>query len=193
MSEHESHERFLRLFTACEGRIRVFVRRLVPARSDVDDVMQEIAVVLWRKFSEFRQDGEFLAWARGIAKFEVLAWRRDRARSREWLRGDVIEILVDESIRDESHLARQQELLAACLDRLEAAQRDLLLAAYSPGTAIQDVALRSGRTVGGFYQWLHRTKRRLLDCVRNAMNRSLAVSGPAMAVDPTRSGQGHRS
>jgi RNA polymerase sigma-70 factor (ECF subfamily) len=57
------------------------------------------------------------------------------------------------------------------LSRLEHDKRELLLAAYAPAARIQDVAVRSGRTVGGFYQWLHRMKRLLLDCVRAEMER----------------------
>lgn len=134
-------------------------------------------MVLWRKFRLFRADGDFVAWAIGIAKFEVLAWRRDKARDREWLSGALIEILADQSIADESRLGRQRESLAGCLERLSAAHRELLLAAYRPGAKIQEVAVQSGRSIGGFYQWLHRMKRMLLDCVRAEMKKDLPSSG----------------
>jgi RNA polymerase sigma-70 factor (ECF subfamily) len=53
--EHsETHERFLTLFTVNEPGIRAFVRRLVPTRQDAADVMQGVALVLWRKFRELR-------------------------------------------------------------------------------------------------------------------------------------------
>ena len=60
----DRHAEFLRAFTAHEPAVRAFARRLVPRRADADDVMQEVAVVLWEKFSEFRQGGDFKAWAR---------------------------------------------------------------------------------------------------------------------------------
>lgn len=172
----DRHESFLRLFAAHEPALRVHVRRLVPTRADADDVLQEVAVVLWRKFGEFEPDTNFRSWAFSVAKYEVLAWRRDKARGREMLSGDVIELLADESGRDEPRLALERELLHQCLATMPAENRELLLAAYQPGVRIQDVAGRSGRTVGGFYQWLHRVKRMLLDCVRN---RSMAALSPA--------------
>lgn len=168
---HDRHPEFLRLFTATEQAVRAHVRRLVPLRSDADDVMQEVAVVLWTKFAEFRPGADFRAWAFGVAKFEVLAWRRDRARDRMLLTGDLIEVLAHESARDDSRLGRQRELLAGCIERLDTPQRTLLLSAYEPAVRIQDVAARSGRTVGGFYQWLHRMKRLLLDCIRGELRR----------------------
>lgn len=184
MREHEAHEQFLRLFTASEGRIRAFVRRLVPSRADADDVMQEVAIVLFRKFSEFRQDGNFLAWSLGVARFQVLSWRRDKARDRQLLSEKMIDVLAEESTQDDAQLALQRKFLASCLERLGEKHRDLLLAAYAPDNVIQEVARLSGRTIGGFYQWLHRTKRRLLDCVRDEMRKAMASPAPGMAVDP---------
>ncbi len=60
----KQHQNFLRAFTLHEPAIRAFVRRLVPARADADDILQEVAIVLWEKFDEFRQDGlpQEFAW-----------------------------------------------------------------------------------------------------------------------------------
>jgi len=44
--------------------------------------MQEVSVVLWKKFADFREGAGFPAWALGVARFEALAWRRDKARDR---------------------------------------------------------------------------------------------------------------
>ena len=55
--------------------------------------------------------------------------------------------------------------------KLEPSQRDLLMAAYQPQARVQKVAAHSGRSVPGFYQWLYRMRRLLLDCVQ----RELAV------------------
>lgn len=167
----DPHGDFLRLFTAHELAIRAHVRRLVPTRYDADDVMQEVAVVLWQKFKVFRPDANFRSWAFGVVRYEVLAWRRDRARDRLMLKSDLIEVLAAEALDDESRLARQRDFLKECLDTLDSRQRDLLLAAYQPTATIQEVAGDSGRTVGGFYQWLHRMKRLLLECVRDRMKR----------------------
>lgn len=169
--DESRHTEFLRLFTVHEPAIRSHVRRLVPLRSDADDVMQEVAVVLWRKFPECRAAEEFRPWAFGVAKYEVLAWQRDRSRDRAMLPGEVIEILAEEASRDDARLGRRRELLDRCLDKLEPAQRGLLLAAYEPAVRIQDVAVRSGRSVGGFYQWLHRMRLLLLECVRDQARR----------------------
>src|SRR5215210_6956871 len=102
--EKQQHQRFLRAFTTHEPAIRAFVRRLVPTRADADDVLQEVAIVLWEKFAEFRVGGDFKAWACGVARFKALAWLRDKGRDRLVLAGDVVELIASESLRDEPRL-----------------------------------------------------------------------------------------
>lgn len=167
--DNELHRRFLRLFTTHEAAVRAYVRRLVPLRADADDVMQDVSVVLWDKFESFREGGDFRAWAFGVARFEVLAWLRDRARDRLVLDEDVALKIAEESARDESSLQRQREALDDCMAKVPSKHRDLLMQAYQPEACIQEVALSSGRSVPGFYQWLHRMRWKLLDCIRRAL------------------------
>jgi RNA polymerase sigma-70 factor (ECF subfamily) len=173
-AENEHHDNFLRSFTVNELAIRAYVRRLVPTRSDADDVMQEVSVVLWKKFGEFRKDGNFRAWAFGVARFAALAWRRDKARDRLVLDENVVAKLAVETIDHEAHLAKQREALERCMQRFERPQRDLLMAAYEPDSRIQDVASNSGRSIPGFYQWLHRVRRMLLDCIQRSLSQQTA-------------------
>jgi len=170
MVERLRHEEFLRLFVVHEPAIRAFVRRLVPSRVDADDILQEVAVVLWERFEDFRKEGDFRAWATGIARFKVLAWLRDRGRDRLVLAGDVVELIAESSTRDEARLERQRDALASCLMKLSAQDRDLVERAYQPSVKIQDVAEASGRTLRGFYQWLYRVRRLLLECVRRELD-----------------------
>ena len=167
--EINRHREFLRCYTSHEPAIRAYVRRLVPLRADADDVMQEVAVGLWEKFEQLHNGGDFRAWACGVARLEVLAWLRDKGRDRLVLNQDVAELLAEETQREEPRLARQREALESCLEKLERPQREMLVAAYQPQVRIQTIAAQSGRSVAGFYQWLYRMRRLLLDCARRGL------------------------
>lgn len=167
--EIQRHTRFLRLFTAHEPAIRAFVRRLVPSRADADDIMQDISVVLWKKFHLLDQPANFKSWAFSVARYEILGWLRDKGRNRLVLDEQVINTLASEAPNDEPRLARQREALETCMKKVPVEQRDLLMQAYQPDNRINDIARQSGRTVTGFYQWLHRMRRTLLDCIRRAL------------------------
>lgn len=169
-AETERHHRFLRLFTTHEEAVRAFVRRLVPTRADADDVMQEVSVVLWEKFESFRDGADFRASAFGVARFEALAWLRDRGRDRLVLDEEVVLKIAEESAQDEPKLEQQRAALDRCMAKVPVEQRELLMHAYQPEVRIQEVARGSGRSVPGFYQWLHRMRRMLLDCIRRTLS-----------------------
>jgi len=174
-TEIEQHQRFLRALTAHEPAVRAYVRRLVPARADADDVMQEVAIVLWEKFGEFKEGAEFRPWAFGIARYKVLSWLRDKGRDRLVLSEEVVEMIAEETAQDDSRLEKQRRALEACTQKLEPDQRQLLMQAYQPESQIQTLAATSGRSVAGFYQWLHRVRRLLLDCIQREMGKEEAT------------------
>jgi len=170
-SEQDLHRPFLRQFTSNEAAIRAYVRRLVPSRADADDIMQEVSVVLWEKFATFREDGDFRAWAFGVARFEVLAWLRDKGRDRLVLSEKAVELLASEMPGDQTHFEKQREALDQCIGEVAPAQRDLLMQAYQPGSRIGTLAREHGRTEPGMYQWLYRLRKMLLDCIRKSLAR----------------------
>ena len=106
---------FLRPFTANEQAVRAYVRRLVPQRTDADDVIQDVGVVLSEKFHTLPEIRDFRAWAFGVARFEVLAWLRDKGRDRLVLKEEMLLKIAEESAQDEPRLERQREALEQCL------------------------------------------------------------------------------
>ena len=167
--------RFVSLFAAHEPAIRAYLRRLLPTRADAADVMQDLALVLWKKFPECERPDEFRRWAFGVVRYEALAWRRDRARDRLVLAEDVLDLLADESERLDGVLDAQREAVEQCLSRLPSSTREAVLSAYSAGTTMEQSAQRSGKTPNAFHQWLYRIRLALLDCAR----RTLAAGGNA--------------
>src|SRR6218665_2786900 len=107
-----------------------FVRRLVTSQADADDILQEVAIVLWNKFHEFRLDADFRTWAFGVAKFKILSWMRDQKRDQLMLANDVVDLIVDDSQRVDANLQRQRELLERCFSKVTASDRELLSQAY---------------------------------------------------------------
>ncbi|HEY1080971.1 MAG TPA: sigma-70 family RNA polymerase sigma factor [Prosthecobacter sp.] len=170
-AETELHQRFLRALTAHEPAVRAYVRRLVPTRADADDVMQEVVVFLWDKFPTLDEGADFRPWAFKVARFKVLSWLRDKGRDRLVLSDETVDLIAEETARDDSRLETQRRALETCASKLEPEQQKLLMQAYQPEVRIQDVAENSGRTLAGFYQWLHRVRKLLLECIRREMNR----------------------
>ena len=161
------HDLFLRLFTTNESALRSFVRSVVPTLVDANEVMQEVALVLWRKFDTYKTNDDFRRWAFGVARFKVLAWRRDRMRDRHLFGPEMTNVLANEAAEMAERFEMQREALLYCLEELPTRQRGLVDAAYAPGARINDLAARSGQTAMALYKKLHRIRLALIECTRS--------------------------
>jgi RNA polymerase sigma-70 factor (ECF subfamily) len=167
----QQHDRFLRLFAEHETALRAFIRSMVPMPSDAAEIMQDAAVVLWRKFDEFDATRDFRKWAFGVARYEALAYLRDRARDRHVFDEALVERLADDAAAADQRHEAQRRALDQCLQKLPAAQRDIVLAAYTKGTRMDELAAARGQTAMSLYKMLHRIRQALLECVRRAVAR----------------------
>lgn len=165
-AETDRHERFLRLYLQHEGALRSFLRTLLPVPADATEVLQDVAVVLWRKFEDCGGAVEFRRWAFGVARLEALQFRRRKARDRHVFDEGLLQLMASEAERDADNLATEREVLSECLKKLTQAQRLLISAAYSDGARLDEYAQRSGRTAMSVYKALHRIRMLLLECVR---------------------------
>ena len=163
--EDSHHHQFLRLFAEHEPAVRTYVRTLLPGRAQAAEVMQEVAVVLWQKFGEFDGSRDFRKWAFGVARFEVLAFRRDLARDRHVFDDSLLEQLAEEAAQATDRHEAQREALELCLKKLTTHQRELVLGAYAPGANIGELARKRGQTPMSVYKVLHRIRQVLQDCV----------------------------
>ena len=167
----QHHDQFLRLFAAHEPALRTFVRSLLPSLADVSEVMQEVAVVLWQKFAEFDATRDFRKWAFGVARYQALAYLRDRARDRHIFDDELVGRLADEATAAGQRHEAQREALETCLQKLPAHQRELVLSAYTEGTRMDELAAQRERTAMSLYKFLHRIRQSLLECVRRTVAR----------------------
>src|SRR6266568_5069261 len=76
-----NHEQFTRRWTEAQPIVTGYINAVVPDFQEAEDLLQDFAVILLRKFPEYDAQRPFVAWAIGMAKREVLASRRSHARS----------------------------------------------------------------------------------------------------------------
>jgi len=170
----DAHEEFLLLFTRHEPELRAFIRASLPNRDDVDEVMQWVSLVAWRKFSGLENRSQFAGWACLIARYEILRFRRTKARDRLVLDEDILERLSEEGVAEIPYRHRQLSALDGCVAKLPNERRALVTAAYAPEMSMKTLAGRIGRTEGSVYQMLARIRQELLRCVE----RTLAQESP---------------
>ncbi|MDJ0925568.1 MAG: sigma-70 family RNA polymerase sigma factor [Acidimicrobiia bacterium] len=154
-------QRFNRLFNAhYEAVSRYCHRRLSP--DDANDATAEVFVVAWKKITAVPADNQALPWLYGVARNEVHRFRRTnrrRSRLRKKLDGQANHPDPSPEVVVLRH-AEHAELLRA-LDRLRAADREILqLRAYEQ-LSLADIAAVLGCSVDAAKQRSARAMRRL--------------------------------
>jgi RNA polymerase sigma-70 factor (ECF subfamily) len=164
---HSSEELFVQLFAQNERHIRAFVRSMGLDWTSVDDVVQTVSLVMWRKWDQFDPDTDFMRWARVITRFEVLKFRRTMARDRHVFHDELMDLLADESEERETQVSSEQylECLHACLNNLPEKSRELITAAYEGDRSIKKVAVDVGKSATALYKVLDRIRKKLQGCI----------------------------
>ncbi len=163
----------MRLWARHEREVRRYVATLVPREADADDVLQETAVALWRKFDEYNAQRPFVQWARWFAHLEVLKRRERLARDRHQFCDAVVRIVDVEQQQQEVVLDQQRAALRECLRELNRRDRELIEIRYRRQGGIARHADQTGTPAKQLYTALERIRRALMECV----NRKLAAKG----------------
>ena len=82
MATEDRVDEFVELYARHHKPIHRYLTTLLPTTADVDDVLQETSVVLWREFDTFEPGSSFWAWASRVAFNQVRAWRSRQRRER---------------------------------------------------------------------------------------------------------------
>jgi RNA polymerase sigma-70 factor (ECF subfamily) len=153
------------------------IRSVVPQADAAADVLQRVNLAIWRKREDFRSGTSFRNWALAVVRYELLAYRRTLARSREvMLSPEAEEMLVSQASGISTNdMEDPQQALRKCLELLRPEQMELLKARYERSETIEDFANRLGRSVGGMRVTLHRLRKSLKKCIEQRLGREASA------------------
>jgi RNA polymerase sigma-70 factor (ECF subfamily) len=163
----EDHERFTLNWTAAQSVVGSYIASLVPDFQEAEDLLQEVALVLLRKFAQYDTARPFIAWALGIAKFEILASRRRHARSFLTADGDLLDNLTLTYTELAPELDQRSSALRDCLKSLEGRSAELIRLRYEEALKPGLIATRIGLDSTVVRMALSRTRAALRDCIEN--------------------------
>ena len=159
-------EDFARLLTANHSRIRAFIYTLVHDHHSADDVMQEVASVLWKKYSEGEEVRDFGAWAITVARFTVLNWRRRQARVPIPMDDEQFAILADAAVEAVVRNDPRGDALMDCIQQLDATQHALIEKRYVKGFSAQQIGDQEGRSRIAVHKSLTKIRELLVACTQ---------------------------
>jgi RNA polymerase sigma-70 factor (ECF subfamily) len=160
------------LFLQHAVSLRGYLFGLLADRAAADDVFQEVFLVVVQRGGDFRRDGNFLAWARGIARNKVREHYRQRRRAFPF-DDQLLELLAEaaEQVHDgKPQLDQQREALSRCLDRLAPRARQIVDLRYAEKPlSPPEIAERLSWTTPAVHVALSKARGFLRDCTQHML------------------------
>src|SRR5436309_12980664 len=114
-----NHEQFTRRWTEAQPIVAGYINAVVPDFQEAEDLLQEVAVILLRKFPDYDPQRPFIAWAIGITKREVLMARRRHARNFLCYQTDLLERISEAYEELAPELDDRSRALGECLKSVQ--------------------------------------------------------------------------
>jgi RNA polymerase sigma-70 factor (ECF subfamily) len=166
---HEDRRKqiFTRLLKENQTRIHVYIRVFVPHCADADDILQETALVMWRKFDTYIMGSDFAAWGVRIARNFVMKFNQRRFDKRVKFSSDIVRLLEETAVMDvDERDDDRAEAIQQGLARLSEADAELLALKYKKGYTVVKIAQRTGRPLQGLYKAMARIHKTLMNNVQ---------------------------
>lgn len=165
------NEEFITNITKCQNALLFYIRSITSSSEEADDILQRTNLVLWRKHENYKPGTKFTAWACRVAYFEVLAYRKEKAREKEKLQfdDDLLEIISDRSIDLLETLSHRKEALSCCLKKLPEEERSLIEKRHIHEVPVKQLAVEDTRSDKGIYKALARIQGVLRLCIQKEL------------------------
>ncbi len=164
------HERFTQCWTQAHSAIAGYVTAVIGDAHAADDVLQDIALVLLRKFPDYDPARPFVAWAMGIAKMQILAQRRDQARSAERFSAQTVDALATTWEELLPQADERSRAMHRCLKQLMGRSRAMMMLRYREALSPAKIAERLGTTSGAVRTALTRLRTSLHECIQRRLS-----------------------
>jgi RNA polymerase sigma-70 factor (ECF subfamily) len=164
-----SHEQVMQELVTSQFELFSYICMLTGHSSDARDILQETNLKIFKQADSYNPQKPFIAWAKTIAVYEVMTWRKKCQRGRLVFDDDVFKTLLaqadEESIDTEQTYARLDE----CIRKLPDTLRQAIEERYLKGFSVQETAKHLERSDNAVSLLLMRARQLLADCVQRPL------------------------
>lgn len=153
------------LWTKAQPAVSAFISSIIPNFQDSDDILQQVAVAVIKNYDKYDKKRPFIAWAIGIAKNEVLMYRRKNSQDKLIFATKIIQ-KISHVYEDESGKSEDiRKALNSCIQKLKGRSRRILEMRYLSELNTSRIAQKLGMTTSAVYTIFHRIRLALRDCI----------------------------
>jgi RNA polymerase sigma-70 factor (ECF subfamily) len=165
----QQQEHFTQLWTQAQSTVACFVHTSIRDRGQAEDLLQEIAMTLLRKFAGYDPSKAFLPWAMGVAKFAILGSKRDYARSRLVFDEALLERISHTFLELAPAQREEEAFLDVCLTKLAPKARQMVRLRYYDSLDSGEIARVLGTSEVAIRVGLLRIREQLRNCIENQL------------------------
>ena len=145
--------------------VAAYVRSMTLNFHDAQDILQEISMVVVRKYNDYDNARPFIAWVIGIARNEVMAYRRHLSIRSRFFDDATVGQLTCAFVETANTLDPLAEALEDCMKRVPQRSRRLLELRYVDDLRYEQMADALGASVTSIKVAMHRIRVGLRTCM----------------------------
>lgn len=155
--------------TRAQDDLYIYITALTGRAEEARDILQETNLTLCREAEKYDPRRSFMAWARAVAYYQILTWRKKQSRERLVFDDAMLENFAGELNQGPDVPHVWLDALEVCLAKLPARMRALFEARYADGMNVKRLAAEVGRAPNAVAVTLFRIRQTLCACVEKAV------------------------
>ena len=167
----EIREEMTRLWLGAEVAVRAYISAALASYQDREDVYQQVALTVARRFEEYDLGRPFLGWVLWLAKSRIADFYRTQEKQPQLLSDEMLDRFADALVNQRDMVSPRQEALDKCLEQMTERSRLLIRLKYNDGLKIDQVAKTFGITPASVRVALYRVREFLATCIRHRIAR----------------------
>ncbi|MBP8605095.1 MAG: sigma-70 family RNA polymerase sigma factor [Phycisphaerae bacterium] len=169
MNSEKKIEEIAVYWTQAQSIVSAFISSTVPNFEDANDVLQSVAVAVVRKYDTYDRKSPFTAWAIGIARNEVLHYKRKYARDKHIFDDELVNKIAQTYHEKSSELDDMKKALEKCVSKIEGRWKQILQMRYVREMDAKRIAQCLGVSSNAVFVALHRIRLSLRECIPKTM------------------------
>ena len=160
------------LLKAMQPRLYGFILKRLADRDQTLEVLQRTNLVIWQKAADYRPGTSFEAWTFTIARFQVMAWRKNLARNRLVFSDTVYEQIDGKAERSsEVNDDARVDALKDCVKQLNLDESKLLEQRYQEDLPVTTIASAMNVSLDVIGMRLSRIRKKLGVCIERRLQK----------------------
>lgn len=160
-------------WTKAQPTVSSYLNALVPDSHAAEDILQTVALTVVKKFDQFDDSRPFLAWALGIARNEVLHYRRGKARERIMFDGELMNLLATDFAEQREESKEIRLAMGQCLKKLSGRPEEVFRLRYGEEMSVNRIASALDTSASSISVSLFRCREALRKCLTQQLGEGI--------------------